>query len=80
MFLNFKNKIENFYKNTNIPIMMITGSQDEIFNPGELKESYNLISSNSKHLIILEDKTHTSIIWSAGLHINGWLEDLFYIP
>ena len=80
MFRDYENRFKTFYTNTDIPIMMITGSQDEIFNPGKLTESYNLINSNSKQLIIMEDKTHTSIIWSAGFHINIWLEDIFHTP
>ena len=38
---------------------------------------YNLIENKNKKLISLEGKTHTSIIWSAGSHINSWLEDYY---
>ena len=55
--------------------MMISGSRDELFDAEELEESYNLIDSKNKKLISLEGKTHTSIIWSAGAHINTWLDD-----
>ena len=55
--------------------MMISGSQDELFDTEHIEETYNLIENNDKALISLEGKTHTSIIWSAGNHINIWLED-----
>ena len=59
--------------------MMISGKQDELFDTGKLEECYNLIASENKELIILEGETHTSIIWSAGSHINNWLENYFQI-
>ena len=77
MFRGYKKRFETFYTSTNIPILMISGSQDEIFEPEKLEESYNLIQSKNKKLIILEGKTHTSIIWSAGFYINSWLEDSY---
>ena len=77
MFRDYKNRIKTFYTSTDIPILMISGSQDEIFEPEELEDSYNLINNKDKQLIILEGKTHTSIIWSAGSHIISWLEDSF---
>jgi len=79
MFLESENRFKDFYKNTNIPIMMISGSQDELFKAEKIEESYNLIENNNKKLVSLEGKTHTSIIWSAGSHINSWLEDYFQI-
>ena len=57
--------------------MMIFGSQDELFDTNKLQDAYHLIESKNKELISLEGKTHTSIIWSAGSHINRWLEDYF---
>ena len=77
MFHDYKNRFETFYTNTNIPVFMISGRADEIFKPKKLDETYNLINSKNKKLIILEGKTHTSIIWSAGFHINSWLEDYY---
>ena len=77
MFHDYKNRFETFYTGTNIPIFMISGRADEIFKPKKLDETYNLINSNNKKLIILEGNTHTSIIWSAGIHINSLLEDYF---
>ena len=74
MFRNSERRFKDFFKNTDIPIMMISGSRDELFDAEELEESYNLIDSKNKKLISLEGKTHTSIIWSAGSHINIWLE------
>ena len=78
MFLESENRFKDFYKNTNIPIMMIYGSKDELFEAEKIEESYNLIENKNKKLVSLEGKTHTSIIWSAGSHINSWLEDYFY--
>ena len=75
MFYDSENRFKDFYKNTNIPIMIITGSRDELFDAEKIEASYNLIENNNKTLISLEGKTHTSIIWSAGSHINIWLED-----
>ena len=77
MFLKSENKFKDFYKNTKIPIMMISGSHDELFEAEKIEESYNLIENNNKNLVNLEAKTHTSIIWSAGSYINSWLEDYF---
>ena len=77
MFHYYKNRFETFYTNTNIPVFIISGRADEIFKPKKLDETYNLINSKNKKLIILEGKTHTSIIWSAGVHINSWLEDYY---
>ncbi len=77
MFRDYENRFKTFYMNTNIPILMIFGSRDELFDAGALEESYNLIESKNKELISLEGKTHTSIIWSAGSHINSWLEDYY---
>ena len=77
MFLESENKFKDFYKNTKIPIMMISGSHDELFEAEKIEESYNLIENNNKNLVSLEGKTHTSIIWSAGSYINSWLERLF---
>ena len=57
--------------------MMISGSRDELFETEKIEESYNLIENKNKILISLEGKTHTSIIWSAGSHINSWLEDYY---
>lgn len=77
MFRDYKNRFKTFYMNTKIPILMIFGSRDELFDAGALEESYNLIESKNKELISLEGKTHTSIIWSAGSHINIWLKGHF---
>ena len=75
MFFNSENRFKNFYKNTNIPILMISGNRDELFEAEKIEESYNLIENKNKKLISLEGKTHTSIIWSAGSHINSWLNN-----
>ena len=77
MFRDYKNRFETFYMGTQIPILMISGNQDEIFEPEKLEDAYNLIENKDKKLIILEGKTHTSIIWNAGPHIISWLEDVF---
>ena len=77
MFRNSERRFKDFYKNTDIPIMMIFGSQDELFDTKKLQEAYHLIESKNKELISLEGKTHTSIIWSAGTPINIWLEGHF---
>jgi len=77
MFLDSENRFKNFYESTNIPILMISGNRDELFEAEKIEESYNLIGNKNKKLINLEGKTHTSIIWSAGSHINSWLEDYF---
>jgi len=77
MFLDSENRFKNFYINTNIPILMISGNRDELFEVEKIEESYNLIENKNKKLISLEGKTHTSIIWSAGSHINSWLENYF---
>ena len=77
MFRDSEDRFKTFYKNTNIPIMMISGSQDELFAPDKIEESYNLIENKNKKLITMAGKTHTSIIWSAGSHINIWLEDYY---
>ena len=57
--------------------MMISGSQDELFSPEKIEESYNLIENKNKKLISLEGKTHMSIIWSVSSNINSWLEDYY---
>ena len=75
MFRDSENRFKDFYKTTNIPIMMISGSQDELFDAEKIEESYNLIKNKNKKLVSLEGETHTSIIWNAGSHINSWLED-----
>ena len=77
MFRGYENRFKTFYTNTDIPIMIISGIQDEIFKPETLEQSYNLIENKNKKLIFLEEKTHTSIIWSAGPHINSWLKNNF---
>ena len=77
MFRDYKNRFETFYMGTQIPILMISGNQDEIFEPEKLEDAYNLIENKDKKLIILEGETHTSIIWNAGPHIISWLEDVF---
>ena len=77
MFHDSRNRFKDFYKNINIPIMMISGSQDELFDTEKIEESYNLINNKNKKLISLAGKTHTSIIWSAGSHINSWLDNYF---
>ena len=56
---------------------MIYGSKDELFDIKKIEETYHLITHNDKQLITLEDKTHTSIIWNAGSHINIWLEKYY---
>ena len=78
MFRDSEDRFKTFYQNINIPIMMISGSQDELFSPEKIEESYNLIENKNKKLVSLEGKTHTSIIWSASSHINSWLEDYFH--
>ncbi len=75
MFRDSEDRFKTFYQNTHIPIMMISGSQDELFSPDKIEESYILIENKNKKLISLKGKTHTSIIWSADSHINSWLED-----
>jgi len=77
MFRDSEDRFKTFYQNTNIPIMMISGSQDELFDFVQIEESYNLIKNKNKKLISMEGKTHTSIIWSAGFYINNWVEDYF---
>ena len=77
MFNDSENRFTKFYKNTNIPIMMISGNRDELFDAERIEETYNLIENKDKALINLKGKTHISIIWSAGSHINSWLENYF---
>ena len=78
MFRDSENRFKDFYKNTRIPILMISGSQDELFASEKIEESFNLIENKNKKLISLEGKTHTSIIWSAGSYIISWLEEREY--
>ena len=80
MFRDSEDRFKTFYQNTNIPIMMISGSQDELFDFVKIEESYNLIKNKNKKLINMDGETHTSIIWSAGSYINSWLEDYFHTP
>ena len=46
--------------NTDIPILMIIGNKDELFDSESIEQSYNLIENKDKALISLEGKTHTS--------------------
>ena len=78
MFRDSEDRFKTFYQNTHIPIMMISGSQDELFSPDKIEESYILIENKNKKLISLKGKTHTSIIWSAGSQINSWLENYYH--
>ena len=48
MFSDSKQNFKDYFKRTNIPIMMISGKQDELFDTGKLEESYNLIASDNK--------------------------------
>ena len=75
MFHDYENRFEAFYKNTNIPILLISGSLDELFYVKELEEVYNLIENKNKEFMSLEGETHTSILWNSGSHINIWLEN-----
>ena len=54
-----------------------TSAKPPCSTPEKIEESYNLIKNKNKQFISLKDKTHTSIIWNAGSHINGWLENYF---
>ena len=75
MFDDYENRFKLFYENTNIPILMISGNRDELFEIERLQDAYNLISNKDKAFISLDNKTHTSIIWNAGPHINKWLNN-----
>jgi len=77
MFHDFENKFKTFYMETDIPILMISGNQDEIFDTKELEDTYNLINNKNKKLILLDGNTHTSIIWKVGSYINSWLDEYF---
>ena len=76
MFYHSEQRFKEFYKFTNIPILMISGTQDELFDIDKIEESYNLIKNNNKELIKMENETHTSIIWHSSTKINNWLEGI----
>ena len=39
----------------------------------KLEDAYSMIHTKNKELVILENETHTSIIWASGVPINNWL-------
>ena len=77
MFDDYENRFTSFYENTNIPILIISGSKDELFEVEKMKDSYDLIHTKNKQLVILENQTHTSIIWKSSAPINNWLNNQF---
>ena len=76
MFLNSNKRFANFYKNTAIPILMISGDRDELFPVNKIEETFSMITNPQKELTFLEGDTHTSIIWHAGPYIEGWMRKI----
>ena len=76
MFLNSNKRFTNFYKNTAIPILMISGDRDELFPVNKIEETFSMITNPQKELTFLEGDTHTSIIWHAGPYIEGWMSKI----
>ena len=66
----------NFYKNTAIPILMISGDRDELFPVNKIEETFSMITNPQKELTFLEGDTHTSVIWHAGPYIEGWMSKI----
>tara|TARA_Y100000590_G_scaffold462516_1_gene626826 strand:- start:1242 stop:2201 length:960 start_codon:yes stop_codon:yes gene_type:complete len=73
MFEDYENRFTSFYEDLDIPILMISGDKDELFEVQKLEDAYSMIHTKNKKLVILENETHTSIIWASGVPINNWL-------
>ena len=73
MFEDYENRFTSFYEDLDIPILMISGDKDELFEVQKLEDAYSMIHTKNKELVILENETHTSIIWASGVPINNWL-------
>jgi len=76
MFLNSNKRFTNFYRNTAIPILMISGDRDELFPVDKIEETFSIITNPQKELTFLEGDTHTSIIWHAGPYIEEWMSKI----
>ena len=76
MFRNSEKKFKEFYQTNTTPVLMISGDEDELFPKELIEATFDIINNPNKELILLEGKTHTSIIWHAGPYIEEWMSNI----
>ncbi len=76
MFIGAEKRFNEFYNNTNVPIFFISGSEDEVIKVDDIQYVYDLTYSKNTQIKILDEVTHTSIIWYAAPHIIDWIKTI----
>lgn len=66
-----------FYGSFNGPILMISGEKDEIMPAAQVRAAYDKLQSSDKSIEMMDELTHTSIIWHGAPVIAGWLDERF---
>lgn len=62
----------------NIPVLVGIGDEDELFTVEKVKELYDLIPSNKKEFLVMENTTHSIIPRESWMQIVDWLDRSYY--
>lgn len=61
----------------NIPVLVGTGDQDELFEVEKVKEFYDLIPGDQKEFLVMENTTHAKIPRESWMQVVEWLDRTF---
>ena len=66
---------ETFYRSFDRPVLLISGEEDEIMPAEEIRNSYDKFQNGDKSIEMMDNLTHTSIIWHGAPVISAWLDE-----
>lgn len=72
-----KESYETFYSSFERPVLLISGEEDEIMPAVQVRAAYDKLQSSDKSIKMMDELTHTSIIWHGAPVIAGWLDERF---
>ncbi|MCE7054237.1 lysophospholipase [Algoriphagus sp. AGSA1] len=63
-----------------IPVLVGIGDEDELFTVEKVKELYDLIPSDKKEFLVMENTTHSVIPRESWMEVVGWLDRNYTSP
>ena len=61
-------------ENLNVPVLVGTGDQDELFEVEKVREFYDLIPGDQKEFLVMKNTTHAKIPRESWLQVVNWLD------
>lgn len=64
----------------NIPVLVGTGDQDELFEVDQVRDFYDLVPGSKKEFLVMKNTTHAAIPRESWMQIVEWLDRIYANP